>query len=237
MNSAHPVKRRGVHSHVVNSLGMRIVSGELPPSTVMTLHGLEADYQASRTVIREAVRVLESHGMLVSQRRVGITVQPMSNWDVLNESVIRWRLAGPEREQQIVELMELRSAIEPVAARLAAQRASDEQRGRLVDLAARMEQLGRQGKGDSEEFTQLDFDFHALLIEASSSPLLIRMMGPITEVITGRWVHHMLSGVPQAGTLEGHVAVAGAVKRGDGEAAGEASASLLEIVFDELRKA
>src|SRR3546814_18245989 len=60
---------------LLDDLGTRIVSGELAPGTVLTLAGLETRYLVSRTVIREAVRVLEAMGMLRSRRRVGVTVQ------------------------------------------------------------------------------------------------------------------------------------------------------------------
>jgi len=82
------------HSFVVSSLGQRIGAGELVPSTDLTLASLEAEYGVSRTVVREAVRVLESKGMLVSRRRIGLVVQPVENWDLLDRSVIQWRLAG-----------------------------------------------------------------------------------------------------------------------------------------------
>ena len=228
-------KKQDTHGYVVNSLGARIASGEISESTVLTLSGLEEEYEVSHTVIREAVRVLESHGMLVSRRRVGVTVQPISNWDVLDESVIQWRLAGPQREQQLVELMELRSAIEPTAARFAAERASYDQRGRLKKLAATLETLGHQEKGNSDEFLEADIAFHTVLIEASCSPLLVRLVGPITEVIRGRSIHHMLSGVPEPGTLEGHLAVASAVDAGDGDWAASASALLVQIISSEIR--
>jgi len=228
------MKQQGTHSYVLNSLGTRIASGELPAATVINLSQLEEEYCVSRTVVREVVRVLESHGMLVSRRRVGITVQPKAKWDVLAEPVIRWRLDGPDCERQICELMELRLAIEPVAVRFAAQRATKEERDNLVELALTLDELGRQKKANTKEFLDIDIAFHAALIRASKSPLLICMVGPITEVIAGRWVHNMLSGTPQAGTLESHIAIAEAVRDGDSHAATIANASLLSVVSSEL---
>jgi len=228
------LKHQGAHNYVLNSLGARIVSGDLPPFTVINLNGLEEEYQVSRTVIREVVRVLESHGMLKSRRRVGITVQPMDNWDVMDESIIRWRLDGPGFDQQINELMELRLAIEPVAARFAAERATVEERERLVELAMTLDELGVLREGNTEEFLQADIAFHAGLIEASKSPLLICLVGPVTEVISGRWVRNTLSGLPQPGTLERHLAIAEAVRMGDAEAAAESSNELLTIIFNEI---
>ncbi|WP_286795007.1 FadR/GntR family transcriptional regulator, partial [Microbacterium sp. UBA3394] len=64
------------HTNVLDDLGVRIAAGELTSGQVLTAAGLEDEYGVSRTVIREAVRVLEAMGMVASRRRVGVTVQP-----------------------------------------------------------------------------------------------------------------------------------------------------------------
>ena len=103
---------RGSHSDVLETLGRRIATGELPEGRILTLADLELEHGASRTVIREAVRVLESRGMLASRRRVGITVLPHAEWDAFDAAVIRWNLAGPRRQEQLAMLTELRGAID-----------------------------------------------------------------------------------------------------------------------------
>ena len=83
-------------------------------------------YEVSRTVVREAVRVLESMHLVESRRRVGVTVLPTERWNVYDPQVITWRLAGSDRARQLRSLTVLRSAVEPVAARLAAELATPE---------------------------------------------------------------------------------------------------------------
>ncbi|HWV48293.1 MAG TPA: GntR family transcriptional regulator, partial [Microbacterium sp.] len=95
-----------LHGDLLDDLGRRIAAGELADGEVLTLARLEADYGASRTLVREAVRVLESRGMLSSRRRVGITVQPRARWDEFDPKIIQWTLAGPERQQHLEALME-----------------------------------------------------------------------------------------------------------------------------------
>ena len=109
---------KGLHGGVLDDLGSRIASADLAEGTVLTLAHLESEYGASRTVVREAVRVLESMGMLASRRRVGITVQPRARWDELDPKVIRWTLAGPARQEHLAALMELRVAVERALYRL-----------------------------------------------------------------------------------------------------------------------
>lgn len=109
-----------MHSEVVRVLGEEIVGGALPPGSVVNLAELAERFSRSRTVVREAVRVLESLGLVVSQRRVGVTVQPSTAWSVLSPQVIAWRLASDAREEQLRSLTQLRQAVEPAAARAAA---------------------------------------------------------------------------------------------------------------------
>lgn len=76
------------HAHIVETLGLRIAGGTLAPGAGMTVAALEQEFSASRTVVREAVRVLEAHGLLRSRRRVGLVVRPREEWDSLDATVM-----------------------------------------------------------------------------------------------------------------------------------------------------
>lgn len=158
-----------VHRGVVDDLGRRITAGTVAPGAVFTVARLEADYQVSRTVVREAVRVLESLRLVESRRRVGLRVRPRDEWCALDPQVITWSLEGPFRQRQLAALMELRVAIEPVAAELAATRASTAQRAELNRLAEQLRFLGEQSKGNDPEFLAADLAFHDTLLLASGN--------------------------------------------------------------------
>ncbi|NAZ87086.1 FadR/GntR family transcriptional regulator, partial [Kineococcus indalonis] len=81
-----------LHTGVLDALGGEIASGGLPAGSVLGLEPLAERFGVSRTVVREAVRVLESLGFVESRRRVGVTVQPRERWSVLDPRVVRWRL-------------------------------------------------------------------------------------------------------------------------------------------------
>lgn len=202
-----------LHGDITDDLGARIASGELPTGAVLTLAGLESEYDASRTVVREAVRVLETMGLVASRRRVGITVRPRDDWDAFSPQLIRWSLQGPLRQQQLESLMEVRVAIEPTAARLAATRATQTQRAELRRLAARLGELGATGQGASDEFHAVDVEFHALLLRASGNPQISALCEPVREVLAGRARLGLTPAVPADGTLELHMEVAEAVAR------------------------
>ena len=73
-----------LHDNLLTALGTAIVSGEYQPGEVLTLEGVSAQHGLSRSVAREAIRVLESMGMVASRRRVGITIQSAQKWNVFD---------------------------------------------------------------------------------------------------------------------------------------------------------
>lgn len=223
-----------VHGDITDHLGARIASGELPTGAVLTLARLEDEYGASRTVVREAVRVLESMGLVESRRRVGITVRPREEWDAFAPQLIRWNLQGSLRQQQLESLMEVRVAVEPTAARLAAVRATPTQRAELRRLAGRLYELGTEGLGASDEFHAVDVEFHALLLRASGNPQLSALCEPIREVLEGRVRLGMAPAVPADGTLELHVEVAEAIARSAAQEAETRSRTHMMIVWTEI---
>jgi len=224
----------GSHGFVLDLLGRRITAGEIPEGSVLTLAGLEQEFAASRTLIREAVRVLESLGMLRSRRRVGITVQPRTDWHALDGAIVRWNLAGPRPQEQLLALMELRSAVEPAAARLAAERATPADRASLVVLAEELDTLGRAGRGDSDEYLNVDIAFHSLLLAAGGNPLLAQLKGPVEEILTGRTGLGLTPAIPAEGTLDNHLATAHAIAAGDPTAAELAARAYVSIVTQEV---
>ncbi|MFU8947522.1 FadR/GntR family transcriptional regulator [Mycetocola zhadangensis] len=224
----------GMHGDVLNELGQRIAAGNPQPGSVLKLALLEKEYSASRTVIREAIRVLENIGMVASRRRVGITVQPRENWDSLDPYLIQWSLRGPFRHQQLEALMELRVAVEPMAARLAAERATATQRAELLRLAERLNDLGEQGLGQTAEYLDADLAFHSLLLTSSTNPLLAALEIPVREVLAGRTHLGLHPTVPAPGTLEEHLVVAKSIASGDGDQAETHSRSHLLGVWREI---
>ncbi|MFI8593654.1 FadR/GntR family transcriptional regulator [Microbacterium sp. NPDC078428] len=223
------------HGPVLDALGTRIAAGELPPGSVLTLAGLESEYGVSRTVIREAVRVLEAMGMLASRRRVGVTVRPVAEWSALDTRLIDWQLRGPRRDQQLIVVTELRAAIEPIAARLSAVRASDVQRAEILRLAARLEELGHAGRGDSEEYLIADIAFHDLILDASGNLMLAATKAPIAAVIAGRSHLGLTPGTPYDEALHNHIETAAAIARGDADAAEVHTRRYVEAVLSEVR--
>lgn len=215
-----------LHGAVVSGIGGAVASGALPAGTVLTLDGLCAEHGVSRSVAREAVRVLESMGLLASRRRVGITVLPRSSWNVFDPRVIRWRLDSVERVDQLLSLSELRRGIEPVAAALAAARATQPQCRELAVAVSDMELYGLQG--DLEPYLRADQAFHRTLLEASGNEMLASLGDVVAEVLGGRTHHGMMPHHPNPAAITLHDDVARAVRARDATAAEAAMRSIID---------
>jgi DNA-binding FadR family transcriptional regulator len=219
-----------VHDALVERLGAAIVQGERPAGSRLLTTELAESSGASRSAAREAVRVLESLGLVEVRRKAGIVVLPAERWNVYAPEIIAWRLAGPGRARQLHELSELRSAVEPLAARLAAVNATDDQRQQLVSSAlgmARHDQQAAEG-----EYLEADVQFHRTLLTASGNPMLGALGGVIQGVLEGRTRHALMPHSANPEAVGWHREVAFAVAGGEPDAAYEA---MMRIVSESGR--
>jgi DNA-binding FadR family transcriptional regulator len=223
-----------LHTTVLDTLGRRITSGELPEGTVLTLDGISREFSVSRTVAREVMRLLEGYGLLRSRRRVGLVVLPIADWQVLSPTVIGWRLHGAGRVGQLRSLTELRHAVEPLAAALAARHAPLEVRSELLAITARMRELGEAGAGNDAEFLTIDVRLHELLLRSGGNELFGALSGVVATVLSGRTALGLMPANPAPGALEAHEAVARAVAAGDADAAFRAMSTIVAEVQEAL---
>lgn len=216
----------GLHGDLLDKLGRSVATGEFASGDVLRAEELETRFGVSRTVVREAVRVLESLGMVSSRRRVGVTIAPRSGWNVYDPHVIRWRLAGTDRDGQLRSLSELRTGIEPAAAAYAAQRATPEQCGMLTKAVMDMSVHGRSG--DLEAYLAADIVFHTTLLTATGNEMFAALGGVVGEVLTGRTHHGLMPSTPEAAAIRMHADVAQAVQAGDAEEARRVMAAIID---------
>src|SRR5665647_1321537 len=91
----------GLHARLLDRLGLAICGGDLASDSVVRIDQLEERHGVSRSVVREAIRVLASMGLVASRRRVGVQILPATEWNLYDPQVIRWRLASPARIAQL----------------------------------------------------------------------------------------------------------------------------------------
>ncbi|MFJ3793711.1 FadR/GntR family transcriptional regulator [Kitasatospora sp. NPDC090091] len=225
---------QGLPGRLLAELGPAIASGEIPEGAVLRGEELEERFGVSRTVVREAVRVLEGMRMVAPRRRVGITVLPKSDWDVFDPLVIRWRLAGADRPAQLRSLGSLRVAVEPAAAALAAQHASDDERRELSALAVELTMTARAA--DLETFLRHDIAFHATVLKASGNEMFAHLGDTVGAVLTGRTEYHLMPHQPESYAIRLHREVAEAICAGDAEHAEQAMRTIVVGALEELNQ-
>src|SRR5918999_686463 len=121
---------RGLHGQVVQEVGRRIVSGAEPPGSILDIEHLEATFDVSKTVVREALKVLAAKGLVDARPKRGTFVRPRADWSLLDPDLLRWQFESSARDQFLTNRHEVRLIVEPAGARLAAVRRTDD------DLAA-----------------------------------------------------------------------------------------------------
>jgi DNA-binding FadR family transcriptional regulator len=223
----------GLHARVLDQIGTAICSGEMITGDLLYIDDLAERYSVSRSVVREALRVLSSMGMVESRRRLGTRIRPSSRWNVYDPHVIRWRLASRQRNTQLRSMTELRTAVEPQAARLAAERTSADAGSDLVSTAAKMWAAGQ--RGDQEEFLRLDIDFHRQVLAGSGNDMFVKLHELVAEVLAGRTHYGLMPRYPDEAALRLHADVAQAIQRRDGARAHKAMAGIMEQALDEMK--
>lgn len=219
---------------MLNQLGELIVHDTLPPGSVLRIEELEHRFSVSRSVVREAIRTLTSMNMVTAKRRVGVTVVERTAWNVFDPQIIRWRLDGTDRLTQLRSLSELRSAVEPVAAGLAAARAQPEHCAALTEAVVHMSATGRAG--DLETYLVHDIAFHRALLHASGNEMFAGLTDVIAEVLTGRTRHNLMPEHPEASAVRLHLEVAHAIQASDPVGARTAMMEILSEASESIGK-
>jgi len=222
---------RGLHGEVVEVLGRRIVSGEFGDGETLDVPALEHELDISRTVFREALRVLKAKGLVDARPKRGTFVQPRSEWQLLDPDVVRWQFEGREDRQFLDDLAEMRGIIEPASARLAALRRTDEDVAAMQLAIDRMAAAAR-GEGDA---VAADVAFHRGLLAATHNELLLRMDVVLETSLSVR--DRLVHGAVPDDPTPAHEAVLIAIRDRDPESAGAAASALLAKALLDVEKA
>ena len=209
---------------IVQRLGQEIVCGVYGAQNPFPIEAeLCKRLGVSRSVLREAVKMLTTKGLLNARPRQGTWVEPESNWNLLDPDVLRWFLERKFSPTLLLEFTQVRLAIEPMAASMAARLATDEAKAAIVAGLDRMKAAER-GEDDPLES---DIAFHVAVLRASGNRFLAQMRDLIDVALrTSIRLTNRRKGVRLA-SIADHQKVSDAILAGDAEGAGRAMRELM----------
>src|ERR1700754_165461 len=170
---------RNLHGQVVQELGQMIVGGSLAPGEPLPREEALATRMAvSRTVLREALKVLATKGLIETRQKTGMRVRETRFWNQLDADVLAWRCASMPTDDFIDKLVEMREIIEPAAAAAAARHRTDAQ------LAAIEAGFGLMDASTThDEWAKADLAFHDAVLHATGNELLMSLFSVIETAL------------------------------------------------------
>ncbi|KQV92767.1 FadR/GntR family transcriptional regulator [Rhizobacter sp. Root1221] len=170
-------------AQVARILGMRIVSGEYRPGSVLPIEPeLCAAFGVSRTTVREAVKHLASKRLLEALPKVGTRVLPFDEWNLLDRDVLGWRLLAQFDHKIVADIFEMRLCFEPRASALAAEHGTADDFAMLAHRLDGLRAALAPGQ-DTRLAAQGDLEFHLLVINMSRNGMFITIGGAIKAAL------------------------------------------------------
>lgn len=174
-------RTRTSHAAVVGELGRDIVDGTLAPGSILPGDNeLLSRFGVSRTVLREAMKTLAAKRLVEPRAKVGTRVLDSAAWNLFDADVLSWRMHAGVDEAFINDLADIRTALEPAAAQLAAARATREDVVTLYGIVARMNDL----EHTPESVARVDLEFHLEVARASRNPFMVSAGHVIEAALT-----------------------------------------------------
>jgi DNA-binding FadR family transcriptional regulator len=224
---ARPQLGRNLTYGMLDSLGRAIVTGRYESEAFPTEAELAKQHGVSRSVTREAVKMLTAKGLLSARPRQGTVVQPSGSWNLFDTDVLRWLLERQFSLDLLRHFNQLRVAIEPEAAALAARFGGEEDLRGISAGFARME-AAEDGNDDPLE---ADIAFHVAILLASKNPFYAQFREVVgTALRTSIRFTNRIRG--RTASLVDHAAVRDAIEARDPDEARAAMRNLIGDVLD-----
>lgn len=216
VRSALPIAQPRVTAHefVHDTLRRAILGGALPGGARLVQADIASQLSVSTTPVREALRDLAAEGLVVFRPHIGAVVRELDF-------------------EELVELYDIRKALEPVAIRRAADRITQEELAAAETFAKAMEQ-----ERDPAAWAALNHAFHGLLEEAAHAPFVQSVLKGVQD-IAAIYVAHSLMQEPSrisSGNRE-HRALLEALRQRDGDASAAILVEHLESTLQSVLKA
>lgn len=236
---------RGILGSVVSGLGKRVVSGEWRSGEALpTEAALMDELGVGRSVVREAIRILNAKGLVRSRQMEGTTVLPRSNWRLLDPDLIHWRMEAADRNALLRDLLRVRLVMEPGVVWTATTSGSPEAKARIHEAwRTKLAVLSEESTPwlQREHFIEHDLEFHRAFLAAVGSEILEQLFSVIEAALTlmfdvqmqARGSTTTLVGMEEANEL--HLNVYAAFAAGDADGAEVAMRQLIQRAIEDAK--
>ncbi|GAB3036623.1 FadR/GntR family transcriptional regulator [Bowmanella dokdonensis] len=176
------IENLNLSQRVTNELGRAIIAGEYSAEAGLPTEAqLCEEYGISRTAVREAVKMLAAKGLISSRPRQGIRVEPAANWNLYDTSVLKWMLDSGPSLLVLKEFLQMRLAIEPQAAALAAEFGTDED---IRKIGEAVEGMKRAAADPDISMHEADLAFHTSILFASRNRFFFQLRDFISTALS-----------------------------------------------------
>jgi DNA-binding FadR family transcriptional regulator len=223
-------------ARVVEDLGLAIVSARQPVGSILPGDvELIERFGVSRTVLREAIKTLSAKGLLQAKARIGTRVRARSDWNLFDGDVLLWHARVGFTPDFLMHLGEMRLALEPEAAALAAARRTSEQ---LQTIKGWVAALGDPKIG-KEEFVRADLGLHLAIAAAAGNPFFLSISTLIEVALDAMLTVSSPVDDPERlkTSVAQHLAIVDAIAARQPEAARTSMQLVVRVGIDEARVA
>ncbi len=220
------IRRERLYEQVTKALALRILTGTLGiDSTTSTEAQLCADLGVSRTVLREALKVLSAKGLVEIRPKTGMRARPRSQWNLIDRELMMWQAELGVSRQFLRDLYQVRLMLEPATAAVAATQATEEE---LKNIRAVIERMERE-VDDFNAWVEDDCEFHELISTATHNDFLIQINRIMLDALRGSQSLFRTQRAESKLALSLHKQVAEAILRRDAESARSAMSFLINL--------
>jgi DNA-binding FadR family transcriptional regulator len=225
-----PARRLNLTQGLVDAVGRAVVIGHYQARPFPTEAELARQHGVSRSVTREAIKMLAAKGMVNGRPKQGTFIEPEHRWNLFDTDILRWLLDRELSIELLQHFNELRIAVEPQAAALAAQRARPAQVARIAAGVERM----RSAEDGRDDPLEADIAFHVAVLQAAGNPFYAQFKDIVATAL--RTSIRFTNQVSQrTASIDAHAAVYAAISAGDEKQASAAMHNLIEDVLVLIR--
>jgi DNA-binding FadR family transcriptional regulator len=220
-----------IHGAVAHDLAVAILTGRHQPGDVLPGE-IEFSEQLgiSRSVYREAVRILAAKGLVESRPKAGTRVSDRARWNLLDPEILAWTFESEPSMAFIRELFELRMIVEPGAAELAARRRTG---AHLARMGHALEEMARFGL-TVPEGREADQRFHATVLAAAGNEPLASLSSSIAAAVTWTTIYKQRKRRLPRDPVPDHRALYEAIVAGDPAAARTTMVELIRLALADM---